>query len=89
MKSKIGAVVMANARGDALGPVVGTQNGKPCGAVLVVGVLDGREVMIGMSSQEAIGLAAGILAAAAAADGFTPPTTEVAPSSAEVPRGRA
>lgn len=64
-------------------------NAKPCGAVLVVGVLDGREVMIGMSSQEAIGLAAGILAAAAAADGFVPPSAEVAPSSAEVPRGRA
>lgn len=88
MKSKIGAVVMAATRGDSLGPVVGTQNGKPCGAVLVVGVLDGREVMIGMTSQEAIGLAAGILACAASADGFQPPTAEVAPSSAEKPRVR-
>lgn len=87
MKSKIGSVMLGG-RADALGPVVGTQNGKPCGAVLLVGVLDGREVMIGMSSQEAIGVAAGMLAAAAAADGFTPPTAEVGPSSAEVPRGR-
>lgn len=85
MKSKIGSVVVTT-REDAVGPVVGTRLGKPCGAVLLVGTLDGRDVLVAMSSHEASALASCMLAAAAAADGFEAPRTELGASSAEVPR---
>lgn len=85
MKAKIGAVVFGKPGGDALGAAAGLQGGKPCGAVVIAGKLDGREVMIALSSAEAIALASTIVAACAAADGHQVQGIELDPASNVVP----
>lgn len=85
MKAKIGSVVFGKPGADALGAAAGLQGGKPCGAVVIGGRLDSREVMIVLSSAEAIAFASTIVAACAAADGHQVQGVELESESSAAP----
>lgn len=79
MKAKVGSVVFGKPGGDALGAAAGLKGGKPCGAIVLAGTLDGREIMVAMSSAEGIALASTLVAACAVADGHQVQGVELEP----------
>lgn len=82
MEAKIGSVAVAGVGGrleTVLQAAAGVREGKPAGVVVVRGTLEGREVVIVASAQEAIELSSALVVAAAASMGVQPVAVELAP----------
>jgi hypothetical protein len=74
---------------DRLAAYAAVQGGKPVGVVVLRGSLDGRDVLVMLSGQDAMELAAALIVATAAAAGVATPCVEVAPGAAPAEAGKA
>jgi hypothetical protein len=79
MKGKIGEVILG-AGPEGIGAAAGLLRGKPTGAIVLGGRIDGRELTIAMSGAEGFALAHALIAACAVADGYQVPGVELEPS---------